>query len=41
MGECDSKKFFFIKISRSVCVDGVVPSGIGRVADEMLVVENM
>lgn len=28
-GKCDPKKFFFVKFTRSVCEDGVVPSGIG------------
>ena len=40
-GGCDSKNFFLIKFSRSVCVDGVGIALRGRVADEVLVVENM
>ena len=28
-GGCDPKKFFFVKFTRSVCEDGVVPSEIG------------
>ena len=40
-GECDSKKFFFVKFSRSVYADVVGIALRGRVADEVLVVENM
>ena len=39
--KCDSKKFFFVKFSRSVCEDCVGIALRGRVADEVLVVKNM
>lgn len=42
--ECDPKKFFSSKFSRSVCGDGVVPSEIGsealvRLAESLLLAE--
>lgn len=40
-GGCDSKKFFLIKFTRSACEDGVVIALMGRVADEVLVIEMM
>lgn len=40
-GECDSKKFFLVKFPRSVYGYVVGIALRGRVADEVLVVENV
>ena len=40
-GECDSKKFFFVKISRSVCADGVGIAFRGRVARALVIVSGI
>ena len=39
-GVCDSKKFFFVKFSRSVYADVVGIALRGYVVDKVLVVEN-